>query len=289
MNVLSYNLCIETNNNRIWRGDAPSVEDICAMGQADAIILPQGCRQSLYFAARRACPRVFPNYDAFFAFPDKTGQAALFQKTGVPHPRTLAFWSVSHYSGISLPFPYPFVFKFGWGGEGNNVFLIQSAADLHQCLVKAAGYEQQGKRGFIVQEYIATGGRSLRVVVIGNDFYSYWRSVDGGGFYTNLARGAVIDYASFPHLQEKAVGALRDFCTATGINLAGFDFLFAEGDASQTPLFLEINFCFRCRGLGGVDMYHRYLEKAVKAWLAGVRQETGGPLSLDIGAEDAIQ
>lgn len=289
MNFLSYNRCIETNNNRILRDDVPCAEDICAMRQADAIILPQGCRKSLYFAARRACPHVFPNYDVFFAFPDKTGQAALFKKMGVPHPQTLSFECVSHYSGISLPFPYPFVFKFGWGGEGNNVFLIQSAADLHQCLVKAAGYEQQGRRGFIVQEYVATGGLSLRVVVIGKDFYSYWRSLDGGGFYTNLARGAVIDYESFPHLQEKAVAELRDFCVETGINLAGFDFLFDADDIEQNPLFLEINFCFRCRGLGGVDMYHRYLEKAVKAWLAGVREETSQPSSLDIGGEDAIQ
>jgi len=288
VNVLSYNRCLETKNNRILRGEVPSAEDIRAMAQADAIILPQGCRESLYFAARRACRHVFPNYDVFFAFPAKTGQAALFQKMGVPHPLTLAFPCVSHYSGVSLPFSYPFVFKFGWGGEGNNVFLIRSAAELHQCLVLAADYEQQGKRGFLVQQYIATGGRSLRVVVIGRDFYPYWRCVAGNGFYTNLARGAFIDHESFPHLQQQAVAGLRDFCGATGINLAGFDFLFADGEISPAPLFLEINFCFRCRGLGGVDMYHRYLERAVKAWLAEVNGEKRGPLTLDIAAEDAI-
>jgi len=289
VNVLSYNRCIETNNNRVLRGETPSAEDIRAMAQADAIILPQGCRESLYFAARRACRHVFPDYDAFFAFPDKTGQAALFRKMGVPHPQTLAFGSVSHYSGISLPFAYPFVFKFGWGGEGNNVFLIQSAAELHQCLVKAADYESQGKRGFLVQEYIASGGRSLRVAVIGRDFYPYWRCAADGGFYTNLARGAVIDYESFPRRQQQAVAVLRDFCGATGINLAGFDFLFADQGSSRIPLFLEINFCFRCRGLGGVDMYHRYLEKAVKGWLAEIREKRHGSLCLDMGAEDAIQ
>jgi len=289
VNVLSYNRCIETNNNRILRGEVPSAEEINAMRQADAIILPQGCRESLYFAARHACRHVFPNYDVFFAFPDKTGQAALFKKMGVPHPQTMSFKYVSQYSGISLPFSYPFVFKFGWGGEGNNVFLVQSAAELHQCLVKAAGYEQQGKRGFVVQEYVPTGGRSLRVVVIGKDFYPYWRRVAGGGFYTNLARGAFIDHESFPHLQKKAVAVLRDFCVETGINLAGFDFLFADGENNQPPLFLEINYCFRCRGLGGVDMYHRYLERAVKHWLAEVKEEKSEPLSLDIGAVDTIQ
>jgi len=129
----------------------------------------------------------------------------------------------------------------------------------------------------------------LRVVVIGKDFYPYWRCVSGGGFYTNLARGAFIDYESIPHLQQKGVAVLRDFCGETGIDLAGFDFLFADGDINQIPLFLEINFCFRCRGLGGVDMYHRYLERAVKGWLAEVKEDKHGPLCLDIAAEDTLQ
>ncbi len=168
----------------------------------------------------------------------------------------------------SHSFNYPFVFKFSWGGEGNNVFLIQSPKDLALCLERAREWERQGKKEFLLQEYVPTGGRSLRVVVIGNNFYSYWRKVADGGFYTNLAKGASIDRDSFPELQEKAVMALRDVCRKTGINLAGFDFLFSTQDPENTPLFLEINVCFRCRGLGGADSFNRLLVQGIREWLA---------------------
>lgn len=275
MNVLSYHLCIETENNRVVRGDKPSPADLAAMACADAIILPQGCRESFYAAARRACPHVFPDYDVCFAYPGKIGQAALFQKMGVPHPLTFSFANIENFDAASLPFSYPFVFKSSWGGEGNTVFWVRSENDLHHCLERAVQWQQDGRKGFLLQEYVETGGRSLRVVVIGSDYYPYWRRVEGGGFYTNLAKGAVIDRESLPHLQEKAVVAAKDFCAKTRINLAGFDFLFALCGNNSSPLFLEINFCFRCKGLGGVDAYHRYLEKGIRSWLHQIpRNET---------------
>ncbi|NOQ47105.1 MAG: glutathione synthase [Desulfobulbaceae bacterium] len=267
MNVLSFHLLIESNHNRFFSGNISSVDDIEAIKAADAVILPQGCRESLYRLACRYCTHVFPNYDVFFEYPGKTGQDALFKKMGVPMPKTLSFQDASKFSNIPLPFSYPFVFKFSWGGEGKNVFLVGSSRELLQCLEKARAWEDQDKTGFVLQEYIPTDGRSLRVVVIDNNFYSYWRRVDDGGFYTNLARGAYIDHESSPDLQKRAVEMLRDFCGKTKINLAGFDFLFAARSANPAPLFLEINFCFRCHGLGGVDRYHLLLEQGIKQWL----------------------
>lgn len=271
MNVLSFYLLIEANRNRIVREGAVSHEDIKAMRAADAIILPQGCPESLYRAARRHCAHVFPNYDIIFQYPGKTGQHAFFKKMSLPHPETQSFESVQQFMRTPHSFTYPFVFKFPWGGEGNNVFLINSAENLAQCLEKAKEWERRGKKKFLLQEYVPTGGRSLRVVVIGNNFYSYWRKVADGGFYTNLAKGAFIDHESFPKLQEKAVIALKDVCRKTGINLAGFDFLFSTEDPENTPLFLEINVCFRCKGLGGVDSFNRLLERGIREWLAQIK------------------
>ncbi|MFH1218033.1 MAG: glutathione synthase [Pseudomonadota bacterium] len=272
MNVLSYHLCIETDNNRVVRSDEPSPADIEAMACADAVILPQGCRESFYVAARRACPHVFPDYEVCFSYPGKIGQAALFRKMKVLHPLTFSFQNIEKFSGVPLPFPYPFVFKSSWGGEGNNVFLVESEDDLHCCLERAAHWQRSRRGGFLLQEYVHAGGRSLRVVVIGSDFYPYWRRVESGGFYTNLAKGAIIDRESFPHLQERAVAASQDFCAKTGINLAGFDFLFDFRVNDPAPFFLEINFCFRCKGLGGVDAYHRYLEKGIREWLRKINR-----------------
>lgn len=273
MNVLSFHLLIEADQNRIVWGSPPSTEDRKAIQSADAVILPQGCRESLYRAARRHCTHVFPNYDVFFQYPGKTGQDAFFKKMALPHPETKSFHSLSQFTRTSHSFIYPFVFKFSWGGGGNNVFLIKSAEDLAQCLEKAREWEYQDKKGFLLQEYVPTGGRSLRVVVIGNNFYSYWRQALDGGFYTNLAKGAFIEHESSPELQEKAVSVLRDVCWKTGINLAGFDFLFSTDEPENIPLFLEINVCFRCKGLGGVDTYNRLLEQGIREWLAQISQE----------------
>ncbi|MCK5405698.1 MAG: glutathione synthase [Desulfobulbaceae bacterium] len=270
MNVLSYHLCIEAAQNRILSG-TPSVDDIKALESSDAVILPQPCRESLYRAACRSCSQVFPNYDAFFEYQGKTGQDRLFKKMGVPYPQTFSFFDVNQFSAKASPLGFPFVFKLSWGGEGKNVFLVTSEKELAHCLVKARESEKQGEKGFLVQEYIPTGGRSLRVVVIHDRFFSYWRQDENGGFYTNLAKGAVLDHQSSPDLQEKAVHALRDFCRKTKINLAGFDFLFDEKSQDPLPLFLEINYCFRCKGLGGVGEYHKLLAQGIKEWLGQVR------------------
>lgn len=272
MNTLSYHPCIEAGHNRVF-GKSLSEDDEKALKAADAVILPQPSKETLYLAANRFCDHVFPNYDAYFAYPGKTGQHALFKKMGVSYPVTFSFQSVSTFTSLPSSLTYPVVFKFSWGGEGSNVFLVNSPSDLQQCLDKAVIWEARNKKGFVLQEYIDTGGRSLRVVVIGSSFYSYWRQAEKGSFYTNLAKGAVINSSAFPDLQKRARNSLFSFCQQTKINLAGFDFLFRENDPEAEPLFLEINFCFRCRGLGGVDRYHLLLEQGIKNWLQDCRKK----------------
>ena len=272
LNVLSYHLLIEAGRNRVYSGK-PSKDDVAAIQEADAVILPQGGKKPLYRLARRYCAHVFPNYDAFFSYPGKTGQAALFKKLKVPHPDTLIFENLACFAERGKDIrTYPFVFKFAWGGEGNNVFFVQSVLELDTCLDLAKKWEGQGKRGFVIQEYIPSAGRSLRVVVIGSRFISYWRTHhDQNSFYSNVSRGAEIDKDNDPDLQEAAVRELKKFCERTKINLAGFDFLFDSRQKKPGPLFLEINYFFRCHGLGGTDRYFLLLVEAVNEWLAGIK------------------
>lgn len=276
MRVLSFHLCVEADENRIFNGTEPTPDDIRAIERADAVILPQGCQERLYRVVCRHCAHVFPDYDACFRYPGKTGQHALFREMRVPHPHTVSYAALADF-GVAQepPLPYPFVFKFCWGGEGQFVFLVKDREELNRCLTMAADWERRDRKGFLLQEYIPCGGRSLRVVVIGKYYYSYWRWVEDGGFYTNLAKGAVIDTAFSPDLQEKAVMSLQDFCTRTRINLAGFDFLFSTRDEDCPPLFLEINYCFRTRGIGGVDSYHRLLDQGIRSWLSGLGRRSG--------------
>ena len=258
-------------------GRDPGTTELAAIREAEAVILPQGCRESLYRMAKDNCAHVFPDYDARFAYPEKIGQAKLFQEKKVPHPRTVLYenpvLSAAEYEALlnTPPFDLPFVFKFNWGGEGETVFCLNTRDDVENVLNKAILYEISGQYGFLIQEVIPSKGRSLRVVVIHQSYLSYWRVQDDvHGFYTNLTKGAKIDAVSDPTLQEAAVAATRKFCDKTKINLAGFDFLFSETDLTDgivNPLFLEINYFFGRKGLGGSEKYYKILQAEIDRWI----------------------
>lgn len=272
--ILSYHPCFEADKNLLCAGREPNVDDLAAIKAADAVILPQGCYQSLYEMAHNNCGHVFPNFDSRFKYAGKIGQARLFREKNVPHPRTETHLNVDafarHYGGFPAKpaFNFPFVFKFDWGGEGYQVYLIKSAQEFEDILQTASSFEDSGHKGFIIQEYIPSNNRSLRVVVIGQTIVSYWRiQRDTDHFLSNVAKGAMIDYDTDPDLQKTAIKSVKDFCSQTRINLAGFDILFSSRAKVKTPLFLEINYFFGRQGLGGSEKFYDILIKEIMKWI----------------------
>ena len=272
--ILSYHPCFEADNNRLCAGRDPGADDLAAMLATDAIILPQGCHESLYTMARSNCKHVFPNFDAKFKYQGKIGQIQLFQKINAAHPKTETHLNMDafylHYgSSPQKPiFDFPFVFKFDWGGDGDHVYLIQSVEDFSKVLQTARKYENSGQKGFIIQEYIPANNRSLRVVVIGRTIVSYWRiQSDTDHFLSNIAKGAMIDYDADPDLQKTAIKSVKNFCSHTRINLAGFDILFSSQAKDKKPLFLEINYFFGRHGLGGSEKFYDILTKEIMKWI----------------------
>ena len=275
--IVSFHPLFVADKNIICAGREPNADDLAAIKAAEAVVLPQGCRQTLYEMATDNCKQVFPNYSARFKFPGKIGQINLFRETGTAHPATELYPSVSdfkqHY-GESLgdiPFGLPCVFKFDWGGEGETVYLLNSLDDLRQVLEKAAIFENSGQKGFLLQQYVPTNGKSLRVIIIGQALISYWRiQQSSDGFMSSVSRGAHIDTASQPEPQNTARVFIRDFCVKTGINLAGFDVIFPAEQENSQPLLLEINYFFGRKGMGGSDAYYEILKKEIHKWLANI-------------------
>ncbi|MBW2406046.1 MAG: hypothetical protein JRF17_01640 [Deltaproteobacteria bacterium] len=272
--ILSYHPCFEADKNRLCAGRKPGAGDVSVIQEADAVILPQGCHESLYTLARNTCKHVFPNFDAKFKYKGKIGQIQLFQKTNAAHPKTEMHQNMNafsmHYGGsLEKPnFDFPFVFKFDWGGDGDNVYLIQSVENFSKVLQTARKYESSGQKGFIIQEYVPSNNRSLRVVVIGQTIVSYWRIQRNKDYFlSNVAKGAMIDYDADPDLQKTAVESVKDFCSQTRINLAGFDILFSFHSKVKTPLFLEINYFFGRQGLGGSEKFYNLLTKEIMNWI----------------------
>ena len=64
--ILSFHPCFDADRNIICAGRDPDEKDLAAIRAADAVILPQGCREALYLLVRQNCPHVFPDYDARF-------------------------------------------------------------------------------------------------------------------------------------------------------------------------------------------------------------------------------
>lgn len=275
--ILSFHPMITADQNLLCAGRDPGEEECSAICKADAVILPQGCRKSLYDMATGHCADVFPNYSARFAYPGKTGQAALFSHLSLSHPETQMFASVagfeSNHQNVKS-FPFPFVFKFDWGGEGDTVMRMDGPEDFQSALKKAKLFEKTGQFGFITQAYVPCGNRCLRVAVIGSQRISYWRvQRDPDRFGTALARGGAIEAKAEPEYEAAGIDLVNRLCEKTGINLAGVDVIFPENTEKPEPLLLEINYFFGRTGLGGSERFYRLLRKAVREWLRDRKQE----------------
>ena len=281
--IVSFHPMFEADRNIICAGREPDSDDLAAVKAADAVILPQGCRQSLYEMARKNCRLVFPDYDVRFKYPSKIGQMRLFKESGTAHPPAEIYPSLDDFKRQygndpkDVTFALPCVFKFDWGGEGETVFLINSLEELQNVLQKAADFERSGQKGFLLQQYVPTAGRTLRVAVIGRTLISYWRiQKDSDAFMSSVSRGARIDATWEPERQKVARDFVKSLCNKTGINLAGFDVIFAPVKESIEPLMLEINYFFGRRGIGGSDAFYKILQKEIHNWLAITLSKKGG-------------
>lgn len=275
--IVSFHPLFEADKNIICAGREPNTDDLAAIKDARAVVLPQGCSQSLYEMAAANCKHVFPDYKTRFNYPGKIGQIRLFQKNGTAHPHAERFQTLKDFqqqygeNPRDSDFELPCVFKFNWGGEGETVYLLNSSDDLKEALRKAAIFEHSGQKGFLLQEYVPTEGKTLRVVIIGKTLISYWRIQENtDAFISNVSGGARVDAAAEPERQKVAKAFVKNLCNKTGINLAGFDVIFAPVKEYIKPLMLEINYFFGRKGLGGSEAFYKILKAEIHHWLANV-------------------
>jgi ribosomal protein S6--L-glutamate ligase len=281
--IASLHPCITKDLNILCAGRSLTEREKKRLSKAQAAIVSQGVTAEVYHECRRLVPYVFPNYDLRFPLEGKVGDALLFEYYQVPHPKTLIFKNrealLEGYPDLDIPASvlsgYPLVLKANQGGEGFFVFLVHSKEELLEklALLPAGPW---GSEGFILQERIDHGGKDLRVVVLFDTFYAYWRvQPEGDHFLTNQSQGGQIVPEGDEVLKQRAVEAVKAFCNLTGINLAGFDLLFDQKANSSIPLFLEINYYFGRKGLGGSMRFYNMLELAVERWLKEIGCGTG--------------
>jgi ribosomal protein S6--L-glutamate ligase len=269
--ILSFHPCVVTDENRICAGRPPDHQDLAAIRRSAAVVLPQGCTPALYRMVREHCRHVFPDYDARFAFPGKTGEIRLFRKYGAPHPETEIIADVAAFlsqlkQNPAGPLGFPYLIKLDWGGEGRTIFALRSADDLDRSLFDVLQSPGVQKSELLVQRFVPCGGRVLRVTVIGRQRLTYWRvAEDDRQPLAGLALGGRIQRDVNPGLQDAAVAVVDTFCDESGINLAGFDIIFPAKE--EVPLFLEINYFFGREGLGGSAAFYQLLNDEIRRWI----------------------
>jgi ribosomal protein S6--L-glutamate ligase len=127
-----------------------------------------------------------------------------------------------------------------------------------------------GHKGFLTQAFVPSEGNVLRAVIIGRRRITYWkRSSNPTQPIVSAGAGARLDHDWRPELQERGKRAAASFARATGVNLAAIDFLFPSEEVDPEPLFLEVNYYFGRRGLGGAMAFYRLVYEALQEWLAG--------------------
>ena len=266
--LIDGDLNLDLSNPRLF-----ATETIKLIKRAKAIVLPPYCTACQYWFCK-GYAEVFPNFDTRFYFGGKFGHTFLFSLCEVPFPPTKLYTGIEDFKKRHLEnneplFPYPIVIKWSKGGGGAFVYKVNTIKGLLGALETFKRYEHRGPT-FIIQPYIEHGGRDLRVVVIGKSILTYWRiQTNPKEFRSNVGRGARIEYGVAPALEKKAIELTKKVCNLTGINLAAFDILFPE--ENPRPLFLEINYRFGLKGIGGPSAFRKVIKREAKSWWESIK------------------
>ena len=280
--ILSFHPCFDAHVHIILGDRQLDSPDLDLIRGAEAIILPQGCPEDLFQACTDSGAQIFPNYEIRFKYPGKTGQCLLFKHFDLPHPKTTRWQAVKKFKksypepGI-FPHKLPFFIKDDKSHEADGVFLVKGNTSLLEALDYLIQREGSNMPGFVTQPFIPCGGNVLRAVIIGKQVITYWKRPSKlGQIITTISHDAIIDYDWKPDLQVSGKVMAKILAEKTGINLAAVDFVFPLSLKDPEPLFLEINYYFGRRGLGGSENYYRLLHKAIQEWLveAGLNPES---------------
>jgi len=269
--ILSLHPCFVADHQIIQGSRDLSSDDLSLIKKASVIILPQSCSEKLYRLCSESTALLFPSYKTRFEYKGKIGQSLLFKKAGLPHPETMQWNSVEKFRKVfinSCPNEMPFLLKTDMSHESDGIYVIENKESLESALENIRMIGNKGSQTFISQKLIQTNGIVLRVVIIGRKTVSYWKMpANHGQIITSIGKGARIDTGWRVDLQKEGRRWARKLIDATGINLAAVDFVFPFNESDPSPMFLEINYYFGRRGLGGSLNYYRLLFNAIQEWL----------------------
>ncbi|MCJ7478988.1 MAG: RimK family alpha-L-glutamate ligase [Candidatus Nanohaloarchaeota archaeon QJJ-7] len=127
---------------------------------------------------------------------------------------------------------YPVVIKIITGYGGKGVMMAEDESGLTPIIDTLTLFEQD----ICLQDFVENPGEDVRMVVIGEDTYSYKRVGEEGEFRSNISAGGnKEDYDASEDMREAAIQAAKlcgfDFCGVDIIE-SGDEYFFAEVNES---------------------------------------------------------
>jgi glutathione synthase/RimK-type ligase-like ATP-grasp enzyme len=200
--------------------------------------------------------RVLNGSRAFALELSKSAQAALMQRLGILHPRTLAFNDVDAALG-QWGDAWPVLLKPEQGGSGARIFLLNSAAELVRLLNERPELWLPDNL-LLLQEYfeVDAGKGIVRMEFLGGEFLYAMRVISHGAF--NLCPSETcnpvggeshcavpetkpvqpVEFHPYPDVPAAAVEAGKTLMAAGGLDVGGIEYLEA-GDGRL--VFYDIN------------------------------------------------
>lgn len=191
-------------------------------------------------------------------------QQALHQ-AGVPMPTTTIVSTVPAAKKLLEKLNFPIILKFPHGTGGKGVIYADSIVVAKGILDALSALRQP----FLIQEFIDTGGRDIRAIVIGDRVVAAYQRVSSGReIRANIHSGGSGEKIELDASVKKLCVKAAQAC---GADMAGVDLLLSH----RGPLFLEVNLSPGLQGVTsttGVDvagliakyLYQKTLERKEK-------------------------
>ena len=218
---------------------------------------------------------VWPNLHTRWHFDEKISQSLLFDSLTVPHVKSFVFLEKTDALMFAKTYQrYPIVFKLSVGAGGENVILINDADKAVKVINKMFGegifpytinrenelssdekehnnqhvYYELQKNYVYFQEYIENNKKDMRVTIIGDRAFAFYRHNRANDF--RASGSGIIDYdiSDFP---MEAIKISFELSNRLGFQSMAYDFLL---DAQGQPLINEMSYgyvdttVYRCPG-----------------------------------------
>ncbi|MEM3154982.1 MAG: RimK family alpha-L-glutamate ligase [Candidatus Woesearchaeota archaeon] len=162
---------------------------------------------------------------------DKVLTHLKFQENNVPQPTTYLASTADAGKKIIKKTTFPVVMKLPAGTHGKGVMLADSMESASSMIDALALLKQP----FLIQEYIETGGRDYRVIVVGDKVAAAMRRVAAKGEKrANIHSGG---HGEKVDLDAKTANIAIAAARATGCDICAVDIL----PSPKGPLVLEVN------------------------------------------------